>query len=150
MIAYLIVIGLVVVLAIQDMQHRQVSVWLLAVLGAATLWAAYSNHLIWIDMLLNAGYLLFLFALTGLYLLVTRRKPAQMIGKGDIVFLIVLLPLFSFEAFSYWLILSLLVSLIIHGLVQWLIRPKEPSIPLVTYLSLCLMFHLIPTLFESI
>jgi len=65
----------------------------------------------------------------------------NVIGLGDVIFFIVITPLFSLKPFILFFIIGLLFSLITHLIYSAF--KKSENIPLAGYLSIFLVVHLV-------
>lgn len=143
MINYAINIALIITLLIcvyQDFKSRLVHVLLLVFILGLSLFYNFKLDWGWIDPLKS---LLFLVSILGGGFLVhsiLKKKPIQdfykYFGIGDIVFLLAVIPLFSYINYGLFVISGILFSIILH-FVFYVIH-KSPHIPLVGYLSIYL------------
>lgn len=71
----------------------------------------------------------------------------QHIGIGDLVFLIAVIPLFSFRNYMLFFISGMILSLVLYAVFQN--KSEQKTIPLAGYLSLYIIVLMIPNLFLS-
>ncbi|WP_143273623.1 hypothetical protein [Aquimarina sp. MAR_2010_214] len=71
----------------------------------------------------------------------------QHVGIGDLVFLIAVIPLFSFRNYMLFFISGMILSLVLYMIFQN--KSKQKTIPLAGYLSLYIIIVMIPNLFFS-
>jgi uncharacterized membrane protein YdjX (TVP38/TMEM64 family) len=71
----------------------------------------------------------------------------QYIGIGDLVFLIAVIPLFSFRNYMLFFISGMIFSLVLYAVFQN--KGEQKTIPLAGYLSLYIIVLMIPNLFLS-
>lgn len=130
----------VVVMAVSDLRSRRVAVVQLLLFGVAVL-AASLLESGWRAVAINTAFnlltaLLLCAALYGWSRLRGMKLP-QMVGGGDLGFVLAVTPYFEPRGFVLYLVASCLLTLV----VWWLcgIRSERPrDIPLVTGLGVCL------------
>ncbi|RED45649.1 hypothetical protein DFQ02_10827 [Seonamhaeicola aphaedonensis] len=144
--ATIILIGVLVLVFIQDFKNRAIHVMLPIGLLLAALVVNYtSNHLRLLDIAYNILFVLI--NLFGLMLYLSFKEKHFInpidtyLGLGDIVFFLAVTPLFNFKSFILFFIFGLLFSLLLHIGLKWMI--KINSIPLAGYLSLFLMLIIV-------
>ncbi|WP_132066168.1 hypothetical protein [Aquimarina spinulae] len=71
----------------------------------------------------------------------------EYIGIGDLVFLIAVIPLFSFRNYMLFFISGMILSLVLYAIFQN--KNEQKTIPLAGYLSLYIIGLMIPNLFLS-
>lgn len=138
-LSVLLVLGSCLIIAFQDFKSRSISIWVLGLyLGAVALYAALHHR-----SLLDAGFnLLFIGILlgttVGMVTLVKKRPYREVIGLGDVLFLVISTPLFQLTSFVIWIPIGLLATFLIHLV---LIRSvsvyrQQATVPLAGLLSL--------------
>ena len=143
----LVILFPVGVLAFSDFRYRTISVTWLAVFGVMSL-----GSVIWTDgwmtMLTRVGGNLSLLVLlgicVGLWLRVWGRKQGLMvrdyIGAGDLVFAVLLTPLFGLREYLIFLLAGAVGSILWWGVSVW-IKCRWTTIPLVGTLGISYMFY---------
>ncbi len=138
-LSVLLVLGSCLTITFQDFKSRSISIWALGLyLGAVALYAVLQHR-----SLLDTGFnLLFIGILlgttVGMVTLVKKRPYQEVIGLGDVLFLVISTPLFQLTSFVIWIPVGLFVSLLTHLV---LIRSagtyrKQATIPLAGMLAL--------------
>lgn len=147
MISFFFILFISLLLIYQDFSSRAVSVWAIVVLAIASLLQFYETDGFWMDIVLNLTYLVMVFLLSWIVMVFVFKKTfSNMIGLGDILFLLAIVPLFEIYEFVYWIVISISCSLVFHVLVEKLLKRPQSTIPLVGYLSICLIFFEINTI----
>jgi len=140
LISFIIILAISIALAYQDIMDRAVSAWLVIVLALASIFQFYETKGLWLNLFLNLGYLSIVFLMSWLVMvLIFKRDLSKLIGMGDILFLLAITPLFEIYQFIYWFIISIIFSLMFHLLLNKLLKMRKETIPLVGYLSICLI-----------
>ncbi len=136
-------------LAYQDFKHRSINIWVLVAFGISSFAVfAGSKNIFWIDLLLNTGYLMVFFLLSLLAMkFILRKDWGQSIGSGDIIYIFLLAPLFSFEDFVFWMVILMIFSLLTHLIFKGLKIVSDEYIPLVGYMATLLVGVTIRSLF---
>lgn len=130
-------------LIFSDFRHRKVPVVWLGILAAGTVCIPIIQDG-WREVLIRSGrnMLLVLYLSTGVVLwswLKARRvvNPINLyIGLGDIVFFLILVPLFPFMQFAYLIVGCMLFSLIWWWWCSLLGRRKPENVPLIATSSI--------------
>ncbi|UII80125.1 hypothetical protein [Flagellimonas sp. CMM7] len=135
--------AILILVTYQDMKMRLIHVMLpiaIFVLGVSMNWVfAEFAYLQWIWSLL---FLVFNFAIVAIYFSVKNGKYTNpfdtLIGWGDVLFLIALIPLFSFGGYIRFFVLGMVFSLLLFGIMKTL-YPKYRTIPLAGFLAIFLI-----------
>ena len=143
MINYSINIALIATLFIcvyQDFKSRLVHVALLIIILSLGLIYNYRMDWGWISPLKS---LLFLVGILGggfVMHSIIKKRPLKdfykYFGVGDMVFLVAIIPLFSYLNYGLFVISGILLSILFHF--AFYVIHKNPQIPLVGYLSIYL------------
>lgn len=146
----LLAIPSIIEMIISDFRSRTVRVRTLAVtcvLLAVTAIAEYGPHVTLSNMAANSLVCLLLGLCVLTYLRIRRTPVSEAVGCGDILFILALTPLFKLDAFLLFITVSSALTLS-----SWLIytvishsqgKNHCHSIPLVSGLGTCVIFHLI-------
>lgn len=138
-VSELLLLGTSLVVTFEDFRSRTVSVYSLAAFLVSSGFYFVTHLSSLVDVGLNLGYCLTLIAVTvGIVRIVFRYSIKDVLGLGDVLFLVISTPLFRFPSFVIWLNIGLILSLLIHLV---LLRASEPYkqkklIPLAGILSL--------------
>nr|WP_320059417.1 hypothetical protein [uncultured Bacteroides sp.] len=135
------------VLIIWDFRHRYVLLWHLLFFGGIQIGLSIYKFGLsftgW-NMLINTAILLLIGGVLKVYMHF-RFKKKEAIGWGDVIFIFLLSPYFTYRAFLYFLIISFSLTLI-----TWFIytynRSKDvgnDKIPLISGVGLCYFVLLI-------
>ena len=134
-------------IAFQDFEGRAVSVlWFVFFALLAVPYYLYISTFDWISWLLNIAFVMTLLALSGIILkLRVGKKIKEMLGAGDVVFLLISTLYFDFPSFVIWLNVGLVLSLAGHLV---LIRiatsyKRSNSIPLAGFLAIIFTFAIV-------
>lgn len=134
---YFAFIALLVMCTYQDLRFRGIHwfVFPLLLLGAIALrW----NELDATTLVLNTGFLTFLLLGLTLYLSLKEQRFVNItkgyFALGDILFLIALIPLFSFEWFILFFTAGTILTLIFHVIAS-MIKPQK-TIPYAGYMAI--------------
>ncbi len=129
--SYLLLLLPAVPLARDDFRTRRVGVVWLAVFGVTAL-AVGGLCDGWRTMLLHAAVNALLLGLLGVllaaYLRLCRKRIDRSLGAGDAVFLLVITPLFSPEAYLHFLIAACVLALVWWTFLR---PPRRSTIPFV-------------------
>ena len=139
----IILIAVLILVAYQDMKMRLIHVMLPLVifgLGITINWIFMEfAYLQWIWSLL---FLILDFAIVTIYFSVKNRKYVNpfdaLVGWGDVLFLIALIPLFSFGGYIRFFVMGMVFSLLLF-LIMKSIYPKYKTIPLAGFLAIFLI-----------
>lgn len=130
-------IALLILCTYQDIRFRGIHwvIFPLILLGAIVLrW----DELNPITLIWNAGFLLFLLLGLTLYLSVKEQRLVNItngyFATGDVLFLIAIIPLFTFHWFVLFFTIGTLLTLVFH-LVASMIKPQK-TIPYAGYLAI--------------
>lgn len=135
-------IALLGTLAYQDFKSRAVAWYLPILLFAVALWSAFQNNQVWIfEWLMSLLFLVFQLAAVYLYFAITRKNFRfkffdQFLGWGDVLFLVAVIPFFSFKRYLLYYSTSLIFALSAHLLWSKLKKKQLLHIPLLGWLGL--------------
>ncbi|UBZ13984.1 hypothetical protein LDL77_19150 [Flagellimonas marinaquae] len=125
----------------QDLKMRMIHVVLPLLIFGLSLslnWGSIAYR----DWLWSLGFLLLNFIVVTLYFSFKQRafvNPIdKMIGWGDVLFLIGVLPLFSFRGYIKYFVMGMIFSLLLFLLMRT-IYPRYRTVPLAGFLSLFLI-----------
>lgn len=138
-------IGMLTILFIQDIRHREISLYLLLAALIVVLAHGFSvNKLNIVDSGLNLLFILLQVAFLLFYLFITGRKPALLLksylGIGDILFWLVPAFYFQFLEFLLFLMISFVFVIIGYGILL-LIKRNTTTIPLAGFMALFLAIY---------
>jgi hypothetical protein len=140
LIAILPQILLLLITAYQDFKDRAISWFLIPLLAGLGLAKAYFDGLfLGFDYLASGVYLTLIIGLVYLYFAFKNKSfqidfTNNLLGIGDILFFIAMIPFFSFELYILLFVLGLIFSLIAHLIFNKIF--PSPTIPLAGWLSL--------------
>lgn len=141
-------VAVALVLAYQDFKERKVSLWLLLIFGVLAMYSFYRSPLSLLELGFNVMYISVFMGLTFLAVrLLYQKEFKEMIGAGDLVFIMMLTPLFYFDQLVLWVALMTIFSLLGHTIVVRLHLTKEVGIPLVGYMGLFIAGVLVSEMF---
>ncbi|KAA3641108.1 MAG: hypothetical protein DWQ02_01060 [Bacteroidetes bacterium] len=143
-------------LAFQDFKSRKIDLWLLIVMGFLVLICAGLNNDLKTTLTqtgINLGFLAIQLLLVSLYFSMKAggfvNIADKYLGWGDIVFLVLITPLFSPLNFLYYYSAALFITLT-FSFIYFMISPKpDKKIPLISGLSLTLVLVLVLSKFLS-
>jgi hypothetical protein len=134
---------------IQDIKSRAIYWWLplgaLFIIGIKTLPIVEYSYLL-INLVFVAIQAMVVFVY---FALLKKQKVSNLVGLGDVLFLFI--PLLAFSPFYFiaFFIVSLLLSLITHGVVKTFKKNAEQTIPLAGYMALhFLLLYLYSIIFK--
>lgn len=123
-----------------DFRHRSVLLWQLLLFGAMQIVVCFCKY----GVVQMGYYMLCNLTLTAiiavsviLYIHFRFGFKQQLLGKGDIIFILFLTPCFSSLYFLYFLIVSFLTALASWVVKSLFWRNNVDSVPLVSYLGIC-------------
>jgi hypothetical protein len=137
------------IITIEDMKHRAVHLFWFPIVLVLTLsyayplvgWEALVRHLLVVAVFLSIQAFLLV-----LYFMLKHKKwinmTDQYIGWGDVLFMVVIIPLFSPLSYILFYVVSLLITIMVVLMFQ-LIRKPITFIPLAGIQSCFLMFVLV-------
>lgn len=138
--ALYIYIGIIILLSmviIQDFRFRAVSWIIFPILFMLGIWILILNNgkeLGGKNILFNLGFIAAQYLILTLYFSARRNKliliTREYIGWGDILFLFSISPLFSFPGFVFYLVSSLIFTLVVFGIAKILISGFERNNPI--------------------
>ena len=128
---------LFILILVQDVRHRGVHWLLFPLLFIVTLFNSWTK----LDIIMigiNLGFLSFMLLSLTIYLSVKQGKWINItkgyFSLGDILFLIAVIPLFSFREYLIFFTLGTMSTLILHLLVSLL--KKQKTVPYAGYMAL--------------
>ena len=135
----------------QDIKYRHIHIGLPILVFAASVYVYRNSISIW-EVLNTAFFILINFVAITMYFSIKNSKFQnpfkRYIGIGDLLFLIAVIPLFSFRNYVLFFISGMIVSLLLYVVFQN--RSSQKTIPLAGYLSLYIILLMITNLFVSI
>lgn len=145
-------IALIVILSIiliQDVKMRAVYWFLFPLLGGIAFWYNYKNitaqNLLW-----NGTFVLFSMIFLTLYVSIKQKKLTAIwngfFSWGDILFLIVITPIFTFSEYLLFFTAGTILTLVFHAVAMLFFRDNK-TVPYAGYMSLSLILFLI---FQSV
>ncbi len=127
-----------VVMAVEDFRCRRISVIMLAVFALCAIsYGGLSEGIVamLINMATNIGLLAVMFGGVALSFLVrnkSNRKPLkELIGLGDVLFMVAATPLFPLKEYLYFLLISMVAALLDWLAIRSAKRKQKSTIPLV-------------------
>ncbi len=131
-----------VIITIQDFKYRAIHAVTIIGIGIIAIILNYLEpQLTFFDVLKNIGFLVITSSAFMIYLTIknkTFQNPIdQSIGLGDLLFLIVITPLFQVQQYILFFIIGLMISVVVFILSKSIL--KEQTIPLAGYLSFILI-----------
>jgi len=140
----LILIPLVLMI-VTDYKSRTVILWQLLLFGIITLIISLVKIGVQ-STTMNIAINIFLSVLIGLcvylYFLLRYKSLPSIIGKGDILFILFLTPLFSPRVFLIFMLISFVATLLMW-VIYTLVPKNDTSIPLISGVGVCLCVLLI-------
>lgn len=140
MVRWLLILILIplVILTISDVRSRTVSSWWLLAFGILNLiflglldgWECVMNRIVG-----NLLLLLLIGCAIWVYSKVRYKRLPELLGLGDVIFLVVLLPAFELSGYVKYIIASSLVGILLWPLFRF-VQPLKRGIPMVSVLSL--------------
>ena len=133
--------------AFQDFKSRAISWFLLPIILAAGLLKKWiDNQLSWTDYLASFGFITLQLAIVyGIFALKSRTVKInftnELLGLGDILFFVAVIPYFNFKEYIILFITGLIFSLL--GQLILCKFKKQKSIPLAGWLSIYFIFYLV-------
>ncbi|WP_298423814.1 hypothetical protein [uncultured Kordia sp.] len=138
----IVLLSVFVIILIQDFKYRAIHAVTIIGIGIIAIILNYLEpQLTFFDMLKNIGFLVITSSAFMIYLTIknkTFQNPIdQSIGLGDLLFLIVITPLFQVQQYILFFIIGLMISVVVFILSKSIL--KEQTIPLAGYLSFILI-----------
>lgn len=126
------------ILTISDIRSRTVSSWWLLTFGILNLiflglldgWKCVVNRIVG-----NLLLLLLIGSFIWVYSKVRHKRLPELLGLGDVLFLVVLLPAFGWMEYMKYIVASSLVGILLWPLFR-IVQPLKRGIPMVSVLSL--------------
>ena len=136
-----ILMAILVMVVYQDLKMRMIHIALPVALLLISLVITW-NGLQFFEMLRSLGFLGINFFVVTCYFSIRQQKLInpfdQLIGWGDVLFLIAVVPLFTFSYFLLFFICGIIFSLLLHVIMKTT-RMGHTTVPLVGYLSLFIL-----------
>jgi len=124
---------------ISDFQCRRVLLWQLILFGILQIILSFNRlgavttlH----NILINLFVLLFISLALGIYIRF-RFKKKNVMGIGDIFFILLLSPNFGYHFFIYFLIISSTITLFVWMAYSRISGKKDNEIPLISGIGIC-------------
>lgn len=140
-----LLIATLVIMIISDFKNRYVYIWQLSLFCVVQLiycFITFGKGIMAQNALINSIFLLFLSLCIGIYIILRFRKKKELIGWGDILFVMCLTPYFDLYRFLLFMIISMLASL--GGWAICYFRgQRSREIPLISTLGICYSILLI-------
>lgn len=138
----LVLILVFAIICVQDLKYRAIHAILLVITGIiAIIYNFLEPQLLIYDMLQSIGFLLVTSVAFMIYQTIVKKQLQNpidsSIGLGDILFFIVITPLFQLHNYMLFFIVGLLLSVVMFLLTHK--TRKHTTIPLAGYLSICLI-----------
>ena len=126
------------ILTISDIRSRTVSSWWLLTFGILNLiflglldgWKCVVNRIVG-----NLLLLLLIGSFIWVYSKVRHKRLPELLGLGDVLFLVELLPAFGWMEYMKYIVASSLVGILLWPLFR-IVQPLKRGIPMVSVLSL--------------
>lgn len=153
--AYILLFVTLLFIAFQDLQHREVSVWLFPLLAvASTLFFFSQKDGVWQNIVMNILFVTVLISCLFLYISIKHLKVVNIFkahfGLGDVLFLTAITPMFSISNMVIYVIFGMVFAILIHLLAQSFKRLSAlETVPLAGYLSIFLTCILVADVFFS-
>ncbi len=153
---YIKIVLLIVLLIIlyQDFRFQAVS-WIFFLIGfVLTMWISVKvDYLpdIFLNVVINTLFVLFQLCIIYLFTWIKYKQRKNIFksvfGFGDLLFLIMIIPLFSPLNFIVFFIASIIFSLLVYSIINWLRIYKKQRVPLAGLQSLFLLVVIISQIF---
>lgn len=140
-----ILIPVLIFIFFQDMKFRAVYWFLFPLVLGLSFWIGTTTsnieNMLW-------SFCFFIFSMGGLtlYMSLKERKLINIskgyFSLGDMLFLLAIIPVFSFQMYLVFFTTGTILSLIIHGIVVFLIK-GDKTIPYAGYMALLLIPYLL-------
>jgi hypothetical protein len=121
----ILTISCLLLIAVQDFRDRAVSWWLFPLLFIFGFFYSFQDQglqTVLYNIMLNALYIFFTGGVVMLYFKMKEGHSVPIIGSkiglGDIIFFVAVTPFFDFFSFAAFIILSSLLSLVLHFLIR--------------------------------
>lgn len=124
----------------QDFKCRNIALWQLLLFGIMQIAVCifkYGAVQTGYNTLVNLSIVSVIGIAVAVYAYFRFKRKQQLIGGGDIIFILLLAPYFGNSYFLYFLIVSFLLALIGWCFEAYLKKEKTHNIPLVSYLGIC-------------
>lgn len=130
-----------IVLIVSDIRHRSVSVWWLIVFALA-LWSAVAVTSGCLVALIKGTFNCCILFIIGVLLLLYSRARGknllEMLGFGDVLFLLIVSPVFESKDFMLYLIISCVLCLLVWP-VFCAKQPYLKGVPFISVAGFCLI-----------
>lgn len=124
----------------QDFTDRHVLLWQLLLFGVIQLFICFNTHGLAqsaYNMMINLIISTIIASVVFLYTHFRFKLEQPVIGSGDIIFILLLAPYFSYFRFLYFLIISFLLALASWQFKVFFYKERVTNIPLISYLGIC-------------
>lgn len=139
-----ILISLLVLCFIQDVKFRGVH-WIVFPLILGGTFYLNFEIFVWNDLILNFFFLLFMMLMLTLYLSIKLKKliliTKGFFSLGDILFLLAVIPLFTFQEYVYFYTIGTVLSLLFHFIANRI--RKQETVPYAGYMSIVTILFII-------
>ncbi len=146
-VVYILLFFSLLMVFFQDCKSREVHVAYFAGILVSSSLFLYNKGILLSTLIMNLFFLIINLLALGIYM---RFKKGTIKGflnngvaLGDIVFLVVIIPLFSFLNYALFYIIGMCFSLTIHIVVKKMKLDERETVPLAGYLSLFLIIILV-------
>lgn len=119
-------------IAYQDFKSRSIAWYFIPAVMALSLLTAFSSStsFLWLDWGMSLAFLVTQFALVYLYFAIRLRSIRlkfvdELLGLGDVLFLVAMIPFFSFKSYLLYYSLSLVFSLLAHLVASKVVRKSK-------------------------
>ncbi len=143
-----LLICVLLVITYQDMQFRSIHSFTLFMVLGLSIWRTCCLNdisMVLYEPVYILSFLAVQYLLVQLYFRIRKKtwiKLDEQIGWGDVLLLLAIVPLFSWQGYTLFYVVSLFVALVMHGSVYLLKRPSNKQIPLAAYISIVLILLL--------
>ncbi|ULB34286.1 hypothetical protein [Proteiniphilum propionicum] len=130
---------------LSDYRSRTVVLWQLLLFGAIVLITSLMEkglHATSMDIATNIFLSMLIGSCVYIYFLLKYRSGQSIMGKGDILFILFLTPLFTPRLFLVFMLVSFAATLSMWG-IHTLVRKRNTNIPLISGVGVCLCVLLI-------
>ena len=136
------------IITVQDISFRRIHVFSIVIILVLSIWKAfnlYDIRTIAFESALIISFLLLQLVLVQMYFKLRKGDWVQIdrqIGWGDVLLLIVIIPLFTLKSYAFFYCTSIIFSLLIYAIIRLSKLSTDNRIPLAAYLSIYLIILL--------
>lgn len=146
LILKIVLIAFLVILFLQDIRRREISLYLLLATFATVLALEFSiNGIALADFGLNFLFVVLQVLFLMFYLFFTGRKPAELLksylGLGDVLFWLIPTLYFQFLEFILFSLICYIAIVVGYG-IQYLIKRKSATIPMAGFMALFMAIYM--------